>query len=140
MQFFVLAFSDKVDAILFLVFFLGIFAAILYFAFRAFFRSQREERQREVQLLSLLADYRTDQTNRATQSEMLAIIRLSPRLATLVYAAALDAVERTNGGDGTKSLAVDAGRLMHGFNRGTGTPTSYDEQALQNDITSRVVS
>lgn len=61
----------------------------------------------------------------------------NPEYANQIYEYFLEAVTRSKASSTAKRFALEAGRLAYGHSRPDGRPTTYDEQAIQNDIAAR---
>jgi hypothetical protein len=66
--------------------------------------------------------------------------RSSQAEANWMYARTLDLVESRHGTPASKGLALHIGRISYSSGRPDRTPTLYDEQAIANDIASRMPS
>jgi len=79
-----------------------------------------------------------NETDAQLHSEVINFVRSNPTVGKLAYDAALQTVAKSNGKSSTKHLALEVGRIHFGSLRMGKRPTIYDEQAIQNDINSRL--
>jgi hypothetical protein len=130
---------------------LGFCVAVLFWSFRSFFRTMRQDRERELMRQQMLKRAREDMPkllnalhaspdSRQIQEELLQIAQVLPQYSQKIYLVALTNVEQTNGASASKQFSLAAGRLHYGSLRPNGVLTIYDEQAIQNDINARVTT
>jgi hypothetical protein len=140
---------EWIGALIFLVFWLGLFALVLYFSFRAFFRSQKHQREGLLkaaqqlqnalqQIQQLVLKIRANPIDSNAHDQLRQIALNCPQAGQNAFEAALLAVELSGGVPATKTLALLTGRLYYGSLRENGLVTVYDENAILNDINARV--
>ena len=122
--------------------------AVIY----AFVRSQRtaeterieneQETARRRQLAAsrmseIFAELKADPGSKSVHRELIQIATAFQDFSSLIYDEALNAVESSPELSSPKQLALRIGRISYGGKREDGLPTTYDEQAIRNDISSR---
>ena len=143
--------AERIMGLTVVIIALGGCCIVLFFAFRAFIRSQKSERERAAKhtmqlhnatsrLQQLYLQLVNSPDDASVHAELRQIVSTFPSFAAEVYVRALDAIESSKGAASTKRFALEMGRVSHSLNRPKGVPTSYDEQAIRNDISARVDS
>lgn len=94
--------------------------------------------QQQGHVLSLIDEMVADPTNAEIRNKLVWVAQRFPDNAHSIYQFALNAVKETKGDPDMKAFALSVGRASYGANRPGGNPTIYDEQAIQNDIASRL--
>lgn len=71
------------------------------------------------------------------QNQITTLLSKFPELTQIGYDISLRSVQLSEGAASSKTYALEVGRLHFGSQRPNGLPTTYDEQAIQNDIAAR---
>ena len=103
------------------------------------------EKQQEEEIFKLLkTNLFNEINNREIRSDIVLMFYLigeiKPEETKKMYNMALQMLEENPKSKDMKTLALDVGRLHYCVHRGTNTLSVYDEQAIQNDILTRMDS
>ena len=102
-------------------------------------KGQARQRQEHANnFANVLQQYIDNPASAELQNHVMRTVATYSYLSKIGYDATLVAVEKTNGSPPAKRVALEVGRLHFGTLRPDRRPTIYDENAIQNDIQTRI--